>query len=177
MKSESHESGPVVYLTGRSYPAPFHKRQSACAEFLRRVNVLQLTFPHVTNEEEFKVRKAPIYAGYVKRGPHIHWVFKVGGMLFDCPFDARIIPQDELTLHDLATDTRLLVSVHLVDTFTGNLRALREVTLSPSLTKRFLCDVVDQLADLRNASRFQAELEAIPLPALAKVVPTERCGL
>ncbi|WP_133065371.1 hypothetical protein [Niveispirillum lacus] len=130
----------------------------------------------MTIAEKQMVRRAPVKAGYIKDGPHIHWVFTIGDLIFDAPFDARLINREDLMIHDLTTETRLAIHIKLIDTYCMDLRAWRLVTLSPSLTKRFLRDVLDQLADVREVKPYHQKYTAIPLMKLPKLVNVEPCG-
>ncbi|OYQ37495.1 hypothetical protein CHU95_01120 [Niveispirillum lacus] len=177
MHNENFNPFVTVYSIGHPYPKTLPGTFGAVAEFLSRpLNVLAVALPGVTFAEELMVRGAPVMAGYIKDGPHIHWVFKIGDMLFDSPFDARLINREDLMIHDLTPETRLLVHIHLVDSNSQKLRAMRAVTLSPSLTKRFLCDAMDQLADVREVERYYAKCKAIPLRKLPRLAKVEPCG-
>ena len=65
---------------------------------------------------------------------------------FDCTFDVRIIPRDDLALHSIENEKqRLAIEIHAVDE-RRIVRALRLVTLSPKMTIDFLSAAQEQMA-------------------------------
>ncbi|MFC0712249.1 hypothetical protein, partial [Azorhizophilus paspali] len=96
----------------------------------------------------------------------------------DCPFDARLIPRDELSLPDITTgDQRLMVEVHVVDSATNTVRGLRGITLPPSITVAFLSAVQDQLAAAESPqARYQSYLR-VPLNRRIREARMEPCGV
>lgn len=72
---------------------------------------------------------------------------------FDAPYDVRLLPTDNRSLHNIDNaEQRLAIEIHAVDE-KKILRALRVVTMPPSMTMAFLSAVQDQLAAIRQAWR------------------------
>ena len=170
---------PVVLSRGKPYPHAVAAREGAAAEFLRTDgHVLQIGLPNLQPSEIKVIRKATVKAGFVNEGPLILWVFEFGDIIFDCPFDARLIPRSLLSLPTIENDRqRLLIEVHLVDTATNILRGLRHVTLSPSLTRSFLAAVQEQIARSEPTDGALARWQRIPVARLPAFAKMERCGL
>lgn len=166
------------FARGESYPLPIRAREGAAANFLTDSgNLLQIAVPHLMRSEARSIRNDPMKAGIIVDGPLILWVFQFGTIIFDCPFDARIIPTHERWLPNIENDRqRLGIDVHLVDTATMVVRGIRYVTLSPSLTRRFLLAVQDQLADQRSVEPCLTRWKTTPITRLPALAQAERCG-
>lgn len=162
---------------GGDYPLPIH-HEGAAANFLMTTgNILQIGLPEIVRSEELAIRHGPMRAGFVHDGPLILWVFTFGTIILECPFDVRIIPRDQLFLPDIsAPNSRLGIQLHLVDTAVTKLMGLRFVTLSPSLSRRFLVAVQEQLCDPRNPLPFEAGYTSLPIGELPKRAAVELCG-
>lgn len=140
-------------------------------------NYLQIAMSDPARSEVMSIRRDTMKAGFIHDGPLILWVFTFGSIFLECPFDARIIPSDSLHLPDITNDAqRLGVDIHLVDTATMMLRAIRYVTLSPELTRRFLAAVDDQLGDTREIGPILAKYKRQPITALPHLAQVQRCG-
>ncbi|MCX8996257.1 hypothetical protein NOF55_16445 [Rhizobiaceae bacterium BDR2-2] len=163
---------------GEQYPLPVRAYEGAAANFLTNSgNVLQIAMPNLVRTEARSIRNDPMKAGIIVEGPLILWVFQFGTIILDCPFDARIIPASARWLPDIENDQqRLSIEVHLVDTASNILRGIRFVTLSPSLTHRFLMAVQDQLCDQRDLTPYLSRSNAIPVTRLPTLAQVERCG-
>lgn len=168
----------VTFSRGKEYPLPIRAHEGAAANFLTDGgNLLQIGMPNLVRTEVRSIRQNPMKADIVVDGPLILWVFQFGTLIFDAPFDARIIPAHARWLPDIENDQqRLAIEVHLVDTATNVLRALRHVTLSPALTWRFLIAVQDQLTDPRDITPFLRRWNSIAITHVAKLAQVERCG-
>jgi len=168
----------IALSRGATYPLPIRAKEGASANFLTDGgNLLQIAMPNIARAEARSIRNDPMKAGFIVDGSLILWVFQFGTLIFDAPFDVRIIPTDARWLPDIENEEqRLAIDVHLVDTATNIVRGLRHVTLPPALTRRFLIAVQAQLADARSTVPYLTRWNTTPitrLPALAKV---ERCG-
>lgn len=108
---------------------------------------------------------------------------KQGSQLFtfDCPFDARLIPAERLSLPSMETpESRLLLEVHAADG-KGILRALRGLTLPLPISTRFLSAAMDQLsandiASPQKAGKRLAFWQQRQPEELAKALAMEVCG-
>lgn len=163
---------------GEQYPFPVRAYEGAAANFLTDSgNVLQIAMPNLVRTEARSIRNDPMKAGIIVDGPLILWVFQFGAIVLDCPFDGRIIPTDARCLPDIENDRqRLSIEVHLVDTASNILRGIRFLTLPPSLTRRFLMAVQDQLCDQRDITPYLARSNSIPITRLPIMAQIERCG-
>jgi hypothetical protein len=163
---------------GERYPLPIQAADGAAANFLGDHNTLQIAMRGIQRSEANAIRKGTMKAGLIVDGPLILWVFEFpGDLIFDCPFDARLIPKEVLRLPDITNGLqRLLIDIHLVDTATNVLRGIRAVTLPPALTRDFLAAVQDQLADTRNMAPILARYAAIDISMLRNRARMQRCG-
>jgi hypothetical protein len=149
-------------IVNQPYPFPLPSGQGAIAEFLRpSSNKLLIVMPEITSQEEIVLRKGKMQAGLlVKNGEMLFiWQFLKDGnavLTFDSPFDARVIT--DIKLYDIEnSNERLLIDIHVVDSATKLVRALRSITMPPELTITFLSSVQDQLANTPGASGKQFE--------------------
>jgi len=163
---------------GGRYPLPIQTVDGAAVNFLGDHNTLQIAMRNIQRSEANAIRKGTLRAGLIVDGPLILWVFEfVGDLIFDCPFDARLIPKSALRLPNITNDLqRLLVDIHLVETATNTVRAIRAVTLPPGITRDFLAAVQDQLADHRSMAPIVARYAAIDLLMLRNRARMQRCG-
>lgn len=168
----------VTLARGKEYPLPIRAQEGAAANFLTDGgNLLQIAMPNLMRSEARLIRNDPMKAGIIVDGPLILWVFQFGTIILDCPFDARIIPSHARWVPDIENEQqRLAIDVHLVDTATMIVRGIRYVTLSSSLTRRFLITVQDQLADQRDITPYLMRYNAIPITRLPSLAQVERCG-
>lgn len=168
----------VTLSRGKAYPLPIRAHEGAAANFLTDGgNLLQIAMPNLTRSEARSIRNDPMKAGIIVDGPLILWVFQFGMLIFDAPFDARIIPAHARWLPDIENgQQRFAIEVHLVDTATMIVRGIRYVTLSPELTRRFLLAVQEQLADQRDITPYLTRWNAVPITRLPTLAQVERCG-
>ncbi|TBB56263.1 hypothetical protein ELH44_22320 [Rhizobium ruizarguesonis] len=168
----------ITLSRGATYPLPIRAVEGATANFLTDSgNLLQIGMPNLVRTEVRSIRQDPMKAGIVLDGPLILWVFQFETIIFDAPFDARVIPTEARRLPNIENERqRLGIDVHLVDTASNVLRGLRHVTLSPGLTRRFLIAVQDQLADPRSTASYLTRSNTIPITRLPALAQVERCG-
>lgn len=162
-----------------SYPLPLAASEGASTQFLQKgANFLQIAMPGISRGEATQVRNGTVWAGFKKDGPLIFWVFRFGDLIFDCPFDARLISTDERDLPNIDNaETRYFFDIHLVDSQTNVIRGLRGITLPSELTRDFLCAVEEQLADIRDTGPYLRKYHAIPVGKLPGIVRLHRCGV
>ena len=168
----------VTLARGKEYPLPTRAHEGAAAHFLTDGgNILQVAMPNLTRSKARSIRNGPMKAGMIVDGSLIFWVFEFGMLIFDAPFDARIVPPEARWLPDIKNDQqRLAIEVHLVDTATMIVRGIRYVTLSPELTRRFLLAFQEQLVDRRDITPFLTRWNGIPISQLPTLARVERCG-
>lgn len=165
---------------GGQYPYPVATREGASAQFLMYGHdFLQVCMPDITRTEATQIRKGKLKAGLIQDGPLILWLFQFGGeLIFECPFDARLIAPERLNLPNVTNDQqRFFFDIHLVDTATNIIRGLRAVTLPTGLTVKFFAAVQDQLADRRAQDAYLRKYQQMSLPSLAQLAKLEVCGL
>lgn len=142
---------------GQAYPLPLAQSEGAAAQFLTQTgNILQIALPGMTAKEEKAIRNGMIKAGFLYEGGALLLLFQFyddkGPLLtFDAPFDIRLYPPEERNLHDIDNvDQRLAIEIHAVDD-KNIVRALRLVTMPPTMTLKFLSAVQDQLCEAGTA--------------------------
>ncbi|HCJ74675.1 MAG TPA: hypothetical protein DHW67_25595 [Agrobacterium sp.] len=171
----------VMRLTrGGQYPYRVSSREGASAQFLMYGHdFLQVCMPNITKTEEALIIKGRLKAGLIQDGPLILLLFQFGDkLIFECPFDARLIAPDRRNLPNLTNDRqRFFFEIHLVDTATNKIRGLRAITLPTGLTSKFLAAVQEQLVDWCGQDVLIRKYQQMPLPSLAQLANLEICGL
>ncbi|MBV2184848.1 MAG: hypothetical protein KUL88_09955 [Rhizobium sp.] len=169
----------VKLSRNKLYPLPLlSKADGAAANFLLESgNLLQIGLANIARSEALLIRKGTIEAGFIHDGPLILWVFVIGPNIFECPFDARLLPRPRSIPTTTNDDQRLGIEIHLIDTWTMILKGLRYVTLAPGLSRRFLQSVQEQLADARDTNPILARYRRLPVSALPRLAGVEKCGL
>lgn len=164
---------------GERYPLALNNMEGAKAEFLTAEgNLLLIGMPDLQRSEAQAIRTGKMKAGFIKDGPLILWVFEFpGDLVFDCPFDIRLLSDDRRHLPNITNpEERLLIDIHLVDTATDVVRGLRRVTLPPKLSVEFLNAVQDQLTDTRSIAPPLARYHAMDILRLPKLAAVQVCG-
>lgn len=164
---------------GGSYPIRLRNMEGAKADFLTTGgNLLLIGMPGIQRSEAQAIRNGKMKAGFIKDGPLLLWVFEFpGNLIFDCPFDIRIIPKDRLHLPDVINgEQRLYIDIHLVDSATNLVKGLRGITLPPKLSLDFLSAAHDQLADNRSMTPALARYNAMDILRLPKLADVQVCG-
>lgn len=172
----------TVFSRGQPYPLQYPKQDAAVADFLRSGGSrLLIVLSGMTSAEEQSFRGGMITAGFLYQDGALLWLFRFYGkdgrplFTFDAPFDARAIPADDRKLHSIDNaDQRLLIDIHAVDD-KGILRAIRAVTLSPTLTLSFLSAVQEQLATTAGERQMSAWMQQQP-DQLANTIKLETLG-
>lgn len=172
-----------LLAVGSRYPLPVAGQEGAAAHFLGQSgNVLQIALPNLSSTEEKIIRKGEMRMGLVIDQPLLLFVVafyfkKEDPIILECPFDARLVPKDELRLDDVTDkEQRLLLEVHLVDSASGLLKGLRGITMAPGLTRDFLVAVQDQLVHTSDIAPVLAKYVNAPLEALPSLTQMYPCG-
>ncbi len=178
------EMDPMLLVVGQTYPRVLPSAQGAIADFLQvQGNTLMVAIDDLTAEEVAVLRRGTLRAGLLCDGSEILLLFEFTGprqrprFVFDCPFDARRIPLHLRELVDLPNTTyRLVITLHIVDRASGILRGLRQVTLSPATSRRFLGAVQDQLASADLSDRARQRWHKQDPEALLLRADAQPCG-
>ncbi len=146
-------TGFTLLERGKPYLLPINHVEGAAAQFLTKTgNILQIVLPGMDSKKNNALRSGIIKAGFLYEGGSMLLLFQFYGpgagkpfITFDAPFDIRILPVTERTLHNIDNpEQRLAIEIHAVDE-KKILRALRVVTMPPAMTLKFLSAVQDQL--------------------------------
>lgn len=128
----------------------------------------QYRFRDISDYEAEALQKHKIEACFLHSRGAILWLFKFYNsdgdtiLVFDAPFDARLIHAKNRQLYDIDhPEQRLLIDPHAVDG-AGIVRALRALTLPPALTLEFLSAVQDQLASNEGDQQMQNWMKYSP---------------
>jgi len=175
-------TNPIILQRGKPYPLQYPKQDAAVADFLRSGgNRLLIVLSGMTSAEERAFGSGMITAGFLYQDGALLWLFRFYGkdnrplFTFDAPFDARVIPDADIQLHNIDNaEQRLVIDIHAVDD-KGILRAIRAVTLPPSLTLAFLSAVQEQLATTAGAQQMAVWLQQQP-EQLANLIKLETLG-
>jgi len=138
---------------GELYLLPLNQKEGASTQFLMKSgSVLQIVLPGMDAKEQNALRSGMIKAGFLYNSGSMLFLFQFYGdngkplITFDAPFDARLIPTKDRELHNIENaEQRLAIEIHAVDE-KKILRALRLVTLPPTMTLKFFSAVQEQLA-------------------------------
>ncbi|MFZ2170559.1 MAG: hypothetical protein WAW61_13100 [Methylococcaceae bacterium] len=159
----------IQLARGEPYPLPLEHGEGAAAQFLTQTgNILQIVLPGMNGKEQTALRTGVIKSGFLYQGGAILFLFQFYGndgrplITFDAPYDIRLLPADERNLHNIDNpEQRLAVEIHAVDE-KKILRALRVVTMPPSMTLAFLSAVQDQLAAIDKPGVIAGWLQSEP---------------
>ncbi|ELP6119495.1 TPA: hypothetical protein I7730_00135 [Vibrio vulnificus] len=153
----------VTLETGKAYPYGVVP-DGATVDFLANdINVMLVGLPFINEVDSNGIIYGEAKCGLIHKGGALLLLFsfktKDDVISFDVPFDASLIPKEQLKLDDVTTPTRrVLFQIHLVDSATNNFVGIRYLTFSPELTLEFFDVVQDQLA---NPHRQQSALAQI----------------
>lgn len=169
----------IELSVGQKYPLPITVKEGASANFLMKGDsVLHIFLPDILPSEIRQIKKGKIKAGIIVDLPLILWVFQFGDMTFECPYDIRLINKNDLELPSITNEKqRLAISMHLVDSNTNIIHALKLFTLSPELSLKFLLAAQEQLVhpepDITPVyNRYLMQ----PLENLIKITQLTPCG-
>lgn len=143
----------TILERGKPYPLPLNQKEGATAQFLMKSgSILQIVLPGMDAKEQTALRSGMIKAGFLYDSGSMLFLFQFYGdkgkplIIFDAPFDARLIPAKDRELHNIDNaEQRLAVEIHAVDE-KKILRALRLVTLPSAMALKFFSAVQEQLA-------------------------------
>jgi hypothetical protein len=153
-------SNLTLLSRGQPYPLsiPTNSTEGATAEFLRSGgNRLLIVLPGMDAKEEKALRSGIIKAGFLHEAGEILWLFQIYGdkgplLTLDAPFDARIIPREDLQLYSIDNvEQRLVVELHAIDEH-KTIRALRALSMPNELTLAFLSAVQEQFCAVGESS-------------------------
>jgi hypothetical protein len=148
----------VQLALGSQYPARLPGTEGAHADFLRQSgNTLYVLMPGIDKREQKSLKRGQIRCGMLADGPDILLLWQFSDekgrpvLTLDSPFDARKIPDRKL--HNITNDQqRLAINLIAVDTQTNIIKALRLVTMPPTLTTELLSAVQTQIASGTNGT-------------------------
>ena len=170
----------LTFGVGEFYPLPISIQEGAAAQFLiNGGSMLQICLPDPMPDEIKQIKGGTIKAGLIVDQPLILWVFKFGDIIFECPFDVRLIKKEDLNLPDITNkQQRLAISMHLIDPNTHLTHVLKYFTLSPEISVKFLSAVQDQLVhqDSNIMNAYKKYLNQ-PLQDLVKIADMDNCGV
>ncbi|MDC8446090.1 MAG: hypothetical protein LV471_09230 [Nitrosomonas sp.] len=169
---------------GKLYPLKLMQTgEGAATQFLLKGgNILQIVLSGMSADEIWSLKKGTIKGGFLydSRGCLL-WLFTFHDrqnkplFTFDCPFDATLIPRDEIALHSIENEKqRLAIEIHAIDE-KRIVRALRLITLSNKMTIDFLSAVQDQLTAHHDHSAMSVWM-AQSIDDLAKKCKMEKLG-
>ncbi len=150
------------------YPLAIHGG-GAAAQFLNgEKNILQIFLPKMTHKEQTALNSGKMTAGFLYQSGALLWLIQFCDqddlilLTFEAPFDGRLIPKENLNLHDDENPhQRLVIEVHAVDE-QSVLRALRVATLPADLSAAFLNAVEKQLRSEGGDNIMRQWLQANP---------------
>ena len=165
-------------IVGQKYPIPINSHEGAAAQLLLQGgSFIQIFMPGLLDSEKKLLKKEKMYAGIIVDQPMILFMIKFGDLIFECPFDARIIPKDLLSLNDITNEKqRLFVVIQVIDTNTNILKVLRGITFSPELTLQLYLSAQDQLANIGNFEETYMRYGRKNVEELAKLANLSLCG-
>ncbi|AWM92546.1 hypothetical protein DJ564_17875 [Pseudomonas sp. 31-12] len=133
--------------------------------------------PSIINSELSALKKGKIRAGFITQGKTIFILFEIGDILFECPFNPSIIPQDLISIPDLTNaNQRMVVDMHVIDTDTNNLCALRSFTLAPVLTEKFITHA-NKIRETANVICEPENIRHQSLISMFKTAKLYKCGV
>ncbi len=172
----------VIQLTvGQPYYRPLPTMEGAVVEFLEldTPNSVLVACARYNARELKALITGDIKCTFLYKNGAILFVWQFmdekGAVLtFDCPFDAKAIQKanGKLAYYDIdSPETRMLISIHIVDSANNLVVALRSITMPPELTLKFLMSAQDALAsplDATNQINNWFKLQPVELAKLDK---------
>jgi len=145
------------FIVGERHPRGAMPTEGAVSDFLRSsTNLMTISLANMTPIETKAFRKGTAYGGLLTDKNHICliWQFYCNKQLvatFDCPFDARLIP--DLVLPNMDDPMHhMVITLIAMDHLTTIVKALRAITLPPPLTEQLLHAVTSQLTQIGATS-------------------------
>lgn len=145
----------MLIEVNKPYPFDITTTDGAIAELMRpERNTLLVSLSGISENELTMMRHGKLSCGVLSNGGAIILIWKFehsisSPIVFDTTFDARIIP--DIDLVDLSKpETRLLINVHIVESTTKMLLALRSITMSPELSRVLMAATKEQIASSDN---------------------------
>jgi len=155
----------VTLETGKTYPYGVVP-DGAKIDFLANdTNVMLVGLPYLTEIDAKGIISGDAKCGLIHKDGALLLLFSFKTahdvISFDVPFDASLIPKEQLKLDDVTTSTRrVLFQIHLVDSATNTFAGIRYLTFSPELTLEFFDVVQDQLANPHRQKSVLAQIDA-----------------
>lgn len=135
---------------GRKYPGDFVEGIQFAA-FMPGGSLLRVAMPDITKTEEKQYRYGAVKFRFEVNSSDIvtHWQFGTEPVS-SAHFDAKIAQKaNQLVLDDVDMQSRLLISLHLIDSASGICRGLRSFTISTKATADLTAAIMDQLSSVR----------------------------
>jgi len=151
--------------------------------FYDKSQMLVIQFNDITMDEADSFREADIYCTLLTKDNAIRlvWIFKQGdetAFELDTEFDARLIPTEELTLTELSTEeTRITLTIVLVDTKDTVVKGLRYLTIPPELSRALIDATEKQLMTKDSDQPVQHIWAQYSVSELASMDKAWRLGL
>lgn len=165
-------------VVGAEYPLPLlAEDEGLSVQLLTDDNLLQVCLEEMSYEEIMALKTGPISAFIAVKQPVILLAFKFGDeLILDCPFDARLIPSNELKLPSVTAEQHsLALTMHGIDIAENSLQAVRTINLDHQLTVEFLSAVQDQLALPLSKKQFLSHLDILFNQIELESVEWRRC--
>lgn len=167
-----NETNLILLVEGEKYPLPYHQGTGAATQFLvKGGSYLQVILPNMSQVERESIRAGEIKAGLLYKGGAMLFLFQFHDensklvMSFDSIFDVRLIEKSALDLLNIDNpEHRMTISIHGIDN--GILRGMRLLTLPPSLTRKFLVSVQDQISTVQKGECVMTEWQKINIDEL-----------
>lgn len=168
----------TTLLKGAPYPLKTPNYEGAAAQFFTKSGyTLQVMLPFAQSSEIQALRKGKIKAGFIRDESQILIIFEIGDMLLECLFIPQIIPKDEYELPNLKIqNSRICIDMHVIDTNTNILKALRSFTLPPKLSRQ-LAKCTDEIRNQNFISFSGALLNRVSIEKLIKKTEMHQCGV
>lgn len=150
----------IKFAVGDQYPMPI-RNGGAAANFLTKSgNFLQIGVPNINKSELHALKKSEIKCGLIIDQPLLLFLFSFSGFgECDSPFDIRLYQPDQIALHDITNaEQHLLIDLHVVDTATNTLKALRAITMPNELAVKFISAAQEQLLQPKNDMLYEQKL-------------------
>ncbi len=142
----------ITLAVGEQYPNKMAASQEgARADFLNEnSNILLISMPNIDKKELKALKKGQLECGLLvdDGGIMLVWRFSLNNkpvVTLDSFFNAKLIK--EISLYDITnSEERLEIEVHVVDTETNIIKAIKLMTMPNDLTLAFMSAVQNQIA-------------------------------
>ncbi|MBE8233293.1 MAG: hypothetical protein HAW67_06110 [Endozoicomonadaceae bacterium] len=172
----------IVVKAGEKYPLGLPKVEGVVVDFFSSINNrLVISLSNITESEVAQTMDCPMHLGlkYDDGALMLVWIIEdERPWVFKTPFNVKSIPTDYLQLPNFDQECgNLIIHVHVLEHTTGQLKAMRVVTIPPQLVLDLFNKVQNQFQIVTDTSKTIYKWLEMDDEALLKGMAFTRLGL